>query len=202
MAAWYAILCGSLLALLVFYRLSLLFQPSGLRTWLHHHLLQPILFANVTRSQALLLLIYIIVNVLVLVFPIRSQIELGRRAALVSTLNLVPLFLGGRTNPFVDLIGIPLHTYHFWHFWVGRVAVSQALIHAGVMLARRSSKKDALIITGWVVSCAIWLEGVCKKRLTSFSRSFLYLSLSWFYLPLWSETGLTRCISSCILYWL
>lgn len=184
MVAWYAILYGSLLALLVFHRLSLLFQLSGLRIWLRHHLLQPFLFANVTRSQALLLFIYVILDVLVLVFPTQGQIELGWRAGLVSTLNLVPLFLAGRTNPFADLIGLPLHTYHFWHFWVGRVAVLQAPIHAGIVLARWSSKKDVLTITGWVVSYVLWLVGMFKKRLTSFLRYILYLSLSSFHHPL------------------
>lgn len=150
--ASYATLGCSIVALLALSRLFLFFHPSSLRVWLHQHLFHPILFANVTRSQALLLLAYVAVNILVLVFPRESQEEVGRKAALISALNIIPLSLGGRTNYFADALGIPLGTYRFWHFWMGRVALMQALLHAGIMLARQPIELDSSVVAGWIVS--------------------------------------------------
>lgn len=150
--AWYAILGCSIVALLIFSRLFLFLHPSALRVRLNRHLFHPILFANVTRCQALLLLAYVTVNILVLVFPRQNQAEIGRKAALISALNIIPLSLGGRTNYFADLIGIPLGTYRFWHFWIGRVALTQALLHAGITLAGEPIQYDSSAIAGWIVS--------------------------------------------------
>ncbi|KAI0836083.1 hypothetical protein F5Y06DRAFT_274157 [Hypoxylon sp. FL0890] len=153
---WYAILSGSILALLMLLRLFR-FCHVHFRTWLHRHLIYPILISKVTRLQAGLLLIYVSINAMVLVLFLKNTVELKQRAALVSILNMVPLFLGGRTSPLADLGNISLHTYYYWHVWVGRVAAIQSLLHAGLSLYQPTSKRDSITISGWIIAILLMI---------------------------------------------
>ncbi|KAK3377652.1 hypothetical protein B0H63DRAFT_477588 [Podospora didyma] len=66
------------------------------------------------------------------------------------------VFLGGRTNPLVDLVQTPLHSYHFAHRWIGAVAVAEALCHSGLVLRRRGAF-DALQTSGITAAVSLLL---------------------------------------------
>ena len=59
---------------------------------------------------------------------------------MAAVFNLMPMFLGGRINPFADSIGIPMSTYYLAHHWIGRVAIAEALIHSSLILRHRLAK--------------------------------------------------------------
>jgi hypothetical protein len=77
-----------------------------------------------------------------------------RRSGLLSSVNTVMLFPGGRTNVFIDAFGIPLHTYYLAHHWIGRIAIAQALLHAGLAISQKRAL-DARTISGIVVSLSL-----------------------------------------------
>ncbi|KAJ2983716.1 hypothetical protein NUW58_g6202 [Xylaria curta] len=153
---WYAIGGVSLLVSVILLRVGRVYG-SMLRSWLNRHLIYPLLLCDVTRLQAVLLVIYGSVNAIVLaLFPERGP-ALEQRAALVSALNIVTVFLGGRTNPLIDRADVSVRTYYFWHFWAGRVIAIQGLLHAAVHIARQASRSDSLVISGWIVSLLLFL---------------------------------------------
>lgn len=62
----------------------------------------------------------------------------AERGALLSVANILPLCLGGRTNPLVNLVGIRLGSYHFAHQVFGAIATVQGIFHLVVAVATRS----------------------------------------------------------------
>ncbi|KAI0550160.1 hypothetical protein F4679DRAFT_595048 [Xylaria curta] len=148
---WYAIGGGAVLAIPLLFQVHQAYG-SMLRLWLNRHLVYPLLVYDVTRLQALLLVVYVSANGLVLtLFPDHGP-SLEQRAALLSTLNIVTVFLGGRTNPLIDMANVSLRTYYFWHFWAGRVILIEGLLHAGIRIAQHASRTDSLAVSGWIVS--------------------------------------------------
>lgn len=89
---------------------------------------------SVSRLEAIYLVIYLAINGVVIGYSIRDRSDLSRRTALASLVNIVPLCFGGRTNPLMNFIGIPLPLYHYAHHWFGRVAIIEASIHACISL--------------------------------------------------------------------
>lgn len=85
---------------------------------------------NVTFWKASALSAFIAGNAIVLVF-----VDARKSLATISIMNMVPLYLGGRTNVFIDALDVPLHTYYFSHYWLGRIFIVQALAHAGIKLS-------------------------------------------------------------------
>ncbi|KAI9884401.1 MAG: hypothetical protein M1823_003811 [Watsoniomyces obsoletus] len=90
---------------------------------------------SITRSQAMIILIYLAANGLLLGLHIRTAAELQSRSSKLAMINMVPLFFGGRMNFWIDYLGITLQAYYLMHHWVGRVVVAQGLIHSGLAIA-------------------------------------------------------------------
>jgi hypothetical protein len=74
------------------------------------------------------------------------------RSGMMASVNMIPLFLGGRTNPLVDGLGVPLHVYYLVHHWVGRMVILQSFIHAILAISSQKWRLDAPTISGVVVS--------------------------------------------------
>lgn len=55
------------------------------------------------------------------------------RSGTIAAVNLIPLFLGGRTSVFESLIGVSLHTYYLVHHWIGRLVILLSVVHAGLV---------------------------------------------------------------------
>lgn len=69
----------------------------------------------------------------------------------MAIINMVPLFLGGRTNPVADALGISIQSYYFAHNWIGRVAIVEALIHSVIVLTLRP-RPGPIATSGIIVS--------------------------------------------------
>lgn len=91
----------------------------------------------ITRLQASCLVIYLASNLLVLFLGLHGVQQLEKRAALMAIINMVPLFLGGRTNPVADALGISIQSYYFAHNWIGRVFILEAMLYSIIVLTLR-----------------------------------------------------------------
>lgn len=107
---------------------------------------------SITRLEGVILVLYFGANVTVLVF---ERANIAAVSAMLCIINATLLFLGARTNPVADLIGVPLSTYYTFHHFIGRVVVIEGIIHAA--LAFRRSRPDQTTISGYSVSRLPWL---------------------------------------------
>lgn len=109
-------------------------------------------FSRLTRYQAILLLIFIAVNIVPLSF---GNMSLSQRAAFMALLNLVPVFVGKQGHPLVALLGLSAPTYQLLHRWAGRVVVLDGTIHA-IMKLGQSESSRGLMISGYLVSVPLF----------------------------------------------
>ena len=80
---------------------------------------------NSTVPEIGAIILYLTANAIALYFEGLSS---SQRFAII---NLVLLFIGGRTSPIADNVGIPLREYSIAHQWVGITVVTLSLIHTG-----------------------------------------------------------------------
>ena len=74
--------------------------------------------------------------------------EFRNRTGIMSTINMIPLFLlAGRNNPVIKLTGISFDTMNLIHRWFGRITVLEAVCHTAAWMAAKVHTK------GWV---AVW----------------------------------------------
>lgn len=108
-------------------------------------------WSDFTRLNALCLLLYIACNCIALAVYTQDARELEQRAAKVAITNMVVLFLGGRTNPAADLLGISIQSYYLAHHWIGCVAAAEAMLYAIIVITLRP-RLGTIVITGSLVS--------------------------------------------------
>ncbi len=114
---------------------------------------------SVTRLECIVLALYFGANCAILIL---RRANIGPMAAKLAVINAILLFLGGRTSPLADFIGIPLSTYYVFHHFIGRVVVIEGVIHAG--LAFRHSRPDQTTTSGYIVSRSSLLEDATNKQ--------------------------------------
>lgn len=107
-------------------------------------------YMSVTRFELLLFVVFLACNIFALVFLVTDVRELEQRAAVLCAINLTSLFLSGKPNPLIDLLGIPLPVYQLVHHWIGRVATFEGLLHAALTIGRAGSGQ--LQVSGSFVS--------------------------------------------------
>ena len=107
-------------------------------------------WTSVTRLELLLFVAFLACNVFALVFRLSGARDLEQRAAIVCAINITPLFLNGKPNPLIDLVGVPLPVYHLVHHWVGRVAIIEGLLHGALTIGRSGGSQ--LQVSGCIVS--------------------------------------------------
>jgi len=106
-----------------------------------------------TRFDTLILLAFLITNTLTLTIGVNNVHEFIRRSGLISVINFMPLFLGGRMNVIASRCGIGLRAYTRIHRWLGRIAALESFIHAVAAISSQGLRfTTQLNITGLVVS--------------------------------------------------
>lgn len=128
--------------------------------------------STITVPDALLLSTFLAVNALL-------SIDIPNIANL-AILNLVPLYLGGRTNIQADYLGVPLPIYQFAHNWLARVFAAQTLVHSGLKFSQATGwgKVAGLTTAGLIIaSLLISLFPVRRWSPTLFRWTHLLLSL-------------------------
>lgn len=101
---------------------------------------------TVNTAAAIVILLYIGLNVFCLVFGIKKQLDLAKRASILALLNLPPLYLGSRPNFVLDrLLHIQLVEISLLHRWAGRLCILHSIVH-GVTILKLQEKTNAFVI--------------------------------------------------------
>jgi len=141
---WYAIVLGGLAALCIvsyvlwsafkflhvyatFYFLKYLFYPQ-----IHRRLRGP---SKTTGFDAALIIAFLVANICCISIGVQDIKQLMQRMALMSTINLVPLAIGGQMNIIASHCGLTLNDWNHMHRWLGTVAVVEGLVHSIVAAA-------------------------------------------------------------------
>jgi hypothetical protein len=67
--------------------------------------------------------------------------QLLKRTGFMAIMNMLPLFLlAGRNNPLIVWCGITFDTYNLIHRWLGRIVVSEAIVHGSMWLYEKTQK--------------------------------------------------------------
>ncbi|KAH6871699.1 hypothetical protein B0T10DRAFT_533442 [Thelonectria olida] len=108
---------------------------------------------SVTYAEFWLLMALLVTNILLIVTP-SGKVDwkqVVRRSAFASGVNMVPLCLGGRMGHIVQTFNIHRSSYKFFHHWLGRIAILEAMVHA-IISIRTQSQHNSLTTSGWIVS--------------------------------------------------
>lgn len=140
---WYAVSIAAIAALLLLRRIASIasaflvarFQNLALRHVSYPLLLRRRYWSSVTRLQGAMVGGYVIINGFCMGLGIRNASDLMVRSGMMASINLIPLFLGGRTNILANFLGISLHSYYLAHHWIGRIVIIQSFLHAGLAIS-------------------------------------------------------------------
>jgi hypothetical protein len=110
-----------------------------------HHFLKYLYYRRIsTRVRGtttwfctLLIIAFLAGNIIYLSF---KREELLKQTGILSTINLIPLALGGHMNLVVDMCGLASEEYNQMHHWIALVAAIEALLHS--VLALTSQPPD------------------------------------------------------------
>lgn len=123
-----------------------------LRTLAYPLIIQRQYWGSLTRIDAVVLFGYITGNAICMYQ--RNTADLMVRTGKLAVVNMVLLFVSGRTSLIADKAGIPLHSYYLAHHWVGRMFIAQGIIHAVLGLLNTDDKHKS---SGIVVSISLLL---------------------------------------------
>ena len=86
--------------------------------------------SNISVFIAILIFLYITANIIIYTLKILGRAKLIKHYSSLFVINMVSLYLGGRTSLISDKVHLNLSQYGLLHRWVGRVCVIQGLIHS------------------------------------------------------------------------
>ena len=190
----YAIALSSLLALWVLLRMMARvyqFFKVVIVMLLLKHLVYPIFYrrrrwiGTATRHQALSLLVYITINVACLLAGGQSVRQVGSRAGMMSTINLLGLVVGPHLSLVATYLGASLGTHIYVHRWIGRMTMIHTIVH--VILSSTTglvTLQDTPDLSGVVVSTSPLhiLSDQLQKAASSLALLFL-LSFKFLRMP-------------------
>lgn len=130
------------------------YQRLGGLTRLH-------LFRGATCVELLLLSAYIAANGTAVALAAIKDATVASSTALATSINLVPLLLGGRTSRVADVTGVSRPAYYVAHRWIGCTAIVEGLIHAAIGLnaVARGQAFNPIALSGCIVSLSFSLQG-------------------------------------------
>jgi hypothetical protein len=157
-----------------------------------------------TRVQILTLLVYGAANIGILFIGFREQ--LSTRLATMMEVNMIPLFLGGRTSFLCNYgLRIPLPMYHFLHHWIGLVVICQGLLHA-ILASLDHGTAHAQVVSGIIVYHPSPSDALANHVQTTITLCLLFISSlpgirSLFY-QVFPKTHLALVtVALCIMLW-
>lgn len=91
-----------------------------------------------SRAHLILTALYVAGTITCNVLQVQSSQDAGKRAATLSLINLIPMFLGGGYEFGARLLGVSLYSYGFLHRSFALVALIEAVIHIIIVARTRS----------------------------------------------------------------
>jgi hypothetical protein len=155
---WYGVALGGVLMLWLLMRVSsYLFRKWA--TWSFRYFVYPrlryrwILIGGMSPVEILLLLLYIGSNGFCMAFRATSTSEVSSRAAILSTINMVPLMVGSRLSVAADLLGVANGSFTMLHRWIGLVSTVQGVTHTVLSVSDRAHFQwNSSNLFGFIVS--------------------------------------------------
>jgi hypothetical protein len=153
----YTIAYGSAVLFLLCWRLSQSLTTkvrerifSVISKWIVFTVLFPRLneSSDLTVLSMTLIAVVLVGNILASLLALQEHESFSSRLAQLSSINMVFLYLGGRTNIAVDKLFRLSHTeYWLLHRWLGRIAAVEGIVHGGIQFAHSQSLPSALQIS-------------------------------------------------------
>lgn len=135
----YSVFFGVLLGTLILRRLYKLIGAGAhrylepyVRKWVFNTLLlrRQSGSSEISFLTAVLLTIYFVANAFAAFLRVSDGPAVSRRLGMLCLINLVPLYVGGRTSYMIDhALGMSLDRYLLLHRWVGRMCLLYAVGH-------------------------------------------------------------------------
>jgi hypothetical protein len=150
---WYGVALTALAAIV----LAASYLRPFLPFWLLRHIAYPRLHpllggtGDTTRFGAIVVGVFLTGNVLCSGLGIRSSSDLVKRTGQLFTINAIPLFLGGKIGPLVNILRMQYEDFARAHRWLARVAAAQAVVHAAVAASAKKDFRSQSQIAGLVV---------------------------------------------------
>jgi hypothetical protein len=136
----YSIAFASFFGLAFLFRIAQLLQEYSQRfifAWFRKHLMYSLISQRSKGSidinilTAIVVVCYIAGNIFCLSFRTMSKLDLANRASFLFGVNLIPIYLGARSNLVLDrLVKLRLAEIILVHHWMGRMALVHAAVHA------------------------------------------------------------------------
>lgn len=147
---WYSVAILSAFSLILLKKIY--HTILSLSQWTSGHLKNKVIFNRgrwsaftMTPLDITVLAVFFGGNALLTAWNLRSGL------ATIVVINLVPLFLAGRTNLLMDYLSIPLHVHQLGHHSLGLLVVIQATIHGVVSLSQLSGPNRSIAIGTFVL---------------------------------------------------
>ncbi|EXK83410.1 hypothetical protein FOQG_12272 [Fusarium oxysporum f. sp. raphani 54005] len=176
--SWYAVALGGLTVLpILTYVIILLIAPIQRRGKIlfRRYLAYPQIPKYLRRSRGtswldiIVLSMFLGANAIVLSVGISDIAGLARRSGLVSIINIVPLFLGGRMNIIASSCGFGLRDYTRVHRWLGNIAIVEGLIHVFVSISDKSPDLNPRTNVAGLIAASVFvaipLSSILRRRL-------------------------------------
>ncbi|KAF2278976.1 uncharacterized protein EI97DRAFT_224567 [Westerdykella ornata] len=163
---------------------------------------------DATIFSVALAILFAVGNIVGSTLAVQTKAELSMRLARLSILNMVVLFVGGRTNIVIDkLLKWTITEYSFLHRWIGRVSLVEALLHGLLYyLDRRSinAYEISLLAVTAAIGCMsfVYVRRRIYETFLSTHRllSFAVLILSWLHITHLGLFSLVCLISAVTLF--
>ena len=134
----YATCLGSIFVVFIGYQLAAVLAAwrSQIRAAFRKYISQSVIVmrrdgsTDVSVAAALGLLALAAGNVAACIVGVATQRQLVSRLGVMTTVNLIPLYFGGRTGFFISRVcGLSIITYGAIHRWLGRICLLEAAAH-------------------------------------------------------------------------
>ena len=160
----YLISLASTLGVLCVWKAFRLVDPPTRRlifSFLRKKLLYPLVLqrqkatSNINVFAFLRIILVVAANITACTLKISDRTELAKRCGTLFMINVVPLYLGGRTSLLVDrVLRLPLSEYSLIHRWIGRICVVQGLVHGVINASLSSPSIIEALVSQWIPSDA------------------------------------------------
>ncbi|KAK7179080.1 ferric reductase like transmembrane component [Paraphaeosphaeria sporulosa] len=147
-------------------------------------------------------------NVTACTLWVPNPAEIAKRCGTLFIINVIPLYLGGRTNYIADkILRLQLNEYALLHRWMGRICVAQGLVHGFVNAAtsRAPIVETTLLSLVVALGCLSFMH-LRRYMYEVFLKTHLLFALAlavvlWFHVRR-SSTRASVCLGAASAAWL
>ncbi|KAF2257699.1 hypothetical protein CC78DRAFT_622409 [Lojkania enalia] len=150
----------------------------------------------------------ITVNILGCTLKVSDRHDIAKRCATLFLINAVPLYLGGRTNIFVDrILRLSLSKYALIHHWLGRICVVQGFVHGIIKISSTSISTTEILLISLLSAIGVLSILYVRRYLYEvFLKSHLVFALMlagtlWWHVPTFRKREIT-CLGVATAAWL